>query len=276
MSASGPVGVANGQAVGRIPAAGLHQHLTFARRKPRSIGISVAYRLVRLVRIVLGPQRALRLLLNAAWLFHRFAHEASIAVGGDEFRCTAFGLTPERLAAVIPQGGTVLDVGCGLGRWSRAAATTASRVVGVDYDAGLIAAARRRATESHIEFRVADITEPLRETLGDERFDVILLLHVLEHVERSGELLQEFSALGTQLIVEVPDFEADALNHVRLALGTRFYSDADHVREYTGEMLRDELETSGWHVTNMERRGATVVAFCVADSDVAGRARGAG
>jgi SAM-dependent methyltransferase len=240
--------------------------LALARKKRRSLAIALAYRASRLLRLLLGESTALRFFLNGAWLFHRFAHEASVSLFGDVFRCSALGVTPDILRGVVPQGATVLDLGCGTGRWSIAASECASRVVGVDYDHELIAEARSRHQVPHVEFRLADIESTLSATLAGERFDVILALHVLEHVEKADELLRELTMVGNTLLVEVPDFGADALNRVRVTLGTRFYTDADHVREYTAETLTAQLLNSGWSVSWIDTRGGALVALCTPSS----------
>jgi len=58
----------------------------------------------------------------------------------------------------------------------------------------------------------------------------------------------------------VPDFESDPLNIVRLAEGCAFYSDADHVREYTEEILNAQLTRNGWVVLENRKSGGAVLA----------------
>jgi hypothetical protein len=74
--------------------------------------------------------------------------------------------------------------------------------------------------------------------------------------------LQELHAVASNLIVEVPDFENDALNIVRLEQNCRFYSDGDHVREYTREILVNQLERNNWKVSETYKNGGAVLAVC--------------
>jgi len=78
--------------------------------------------------------------------------------------------------------GTVLDVGCGVGRWSRRLASRGARVTGVDLSPTMLAEARRRTA-------LEGLTERCRFLVGDvtdldlaERFDTILCVTVLQHV----------------------------------------------------------------------------------------------
>lgn len=231
--------------------------LAMPRAKPRSLLISVAYRLMKLGRLALGRRRLLRLCLNAGWLSRQFAYELSGEVFGPSFHCSAMALSEDALQQVIPQGGSVIDIGCGTGRWCRIAARHAGKVVGIDRNAESIMAARRLSQADNIEYVVGDITEGLT----SRKFDVALLIHVLEHVDKVDPLLAAVCRIASTLVVEVPDFEADPLNSVRRNLGCRYYSDGDHVREYTVTMLREQLERNGWKIRYHGYHGGAILAI---------------
>jgi SAM-dependent methyltransferase len=82
----------------------------------------------------------------------------------------------------VEQGARVLDVGCGIGRWSRFLAARGALVLGVDLSPTMIAQARRRATEQGVadrcRFAVADLAQL---DLG-QQFDVVLGVTVLQHI----------------------------------------------------------------------------------------------
>jgi 2-polyprenyl-6-hydroxyphenyl methylase/3-demethylubiquinone-9 3-methyltransferase len=88
-------------------------------------------------------------------------------------RLATHGLPIERLR--------VLDVGCGAGLLCEPLARRGARVTGIDAAARNIAVARVHAADEglRIDYRVG---EPAAVIGADERFDLVLLLEVVEHV----------------------------------------------------------------------------------------------
>ena len=72
--------------------------LTMPRRKPRSLAISVAYRLLRAARFLFGAKLVLRFFLNTAWLAWRFAFELASDVLGPRFQTDARGISDALLS----------------------------------------------------------------------------------------------------------------------------------------------------------------------------------
>lgn len=231
--------------------------LSMPRGKRRSLTHAILWRLVRVVAVLFGRRRALSMSLNAARSFWRMGFELSGEEFGSGFHCRSMALSEDALRGLIPPGGSVLDVGCGLGRWTRVAAQHAASVVGIDLSRKDIEQARSLTAASNVEYVVGDVTSGL----GDRRFSLALLIHVLEHIETPDGLLRVLLERAERLVVEVPDFESDPLNHVRLRLGLPFHSDADHVREYTADTLRAQLERSGWKVESLAKRGGAILAL---------------
>jgi release factor glutamine methyltransferase len=89
------------------------------------------------------------------------------------FRSTPFIVDSLR-AGLIPEGSTVLDLGCGTGVLAIEAARTARRVVAVDLNPEAVRCARINAAlaevEDRVELREGDLFAPV----GDERFDVVV------------------------------------------------------------------------------------------------------
>jgi 2-polyprenyl-3-methyl-5-hydroxy-6-metoxy-1,4-benzoquinol methylase len=234
------------------------KNLSMLREKKRSTIISFAYRLSSIGQKIFGKDRFLRFYLNSSWLFWRFAFELSGEIYGKDFHNYAKALNEDFLKSKIAENNTVIDIGCGVGRWCRIAAKYAKNVVGIDYDASLISIARQETKEKNVEYIVGDVTKDL----DGRKFDLALLTHVIEHIEDADKMLQELHAVASNLIVEVPDFENDALNIVRLEQNCRFYSDGDHVREYTREILVNQLERNNWKVSETYKNGGAVLAVC--------------
>lgn len=80
----------------------------------------------------------------------------------------------------VRPGTEVLDLGCGIGRWSRRLARRGARVVGVDLAPSMIDEARRRTAREalEIDYRAGD----LRTLDLGRTFDLVLAVTVLQHI----------------------------------------------------------------------------------------------
>jgi SAM-dependent methyltransferase len=120
----------------------------------------------------------------------RFAGEgaglaAVCAYGMPEFYNQAIQLE-QRLALRrwldVQPGTRVLDVGCGVGRWSRLLASRGAQVTGVDLSPTMIEQAQRRAAAAGVagrcQFRVQDLSR--LDVAGE--FDLVLGVTVLQHI----------------------------------------------------------------------------------------------
>lgn len=90
----------------------------------------------------------------------------------------------------------VLDVGCGGGLMSEALAREGATVVGIDASAGNVGAARRHAAadaavSARLDYRHGDPAAALQ---PGERFDMVLALEVVEHVDDVPAFLAQVAA----------------------------------------------------------------------------------
>jgi len=79
----------------------------------------------------------------------------------------------------------------------------------------------------------------------DDAFDLIILSHVLEHVEHERVLLRELKRVASYVVIEVPlDYKAGVDKRIKhfLAYG--------HINVYTPTSLRYLLRTEGFEITN--------------------------
>lgn len=229
--------------------------LAFPRLTGRRPKAALAYRATRVAVRVFGERRVLGALSDLARLFQRLAYEsAGRFFGEDDFHGAGLALDDDMLGRAVPADASVIDIGCGTGRWCRHLAPSARRVVGVDHDATHIAAARRSTTASNVSYRVGDVWD----VVGDDYFDTALLVHILEHIEEPVRFLQKLHSVAGRIAVEVPDFENDPVNLARLTIGREFSSDADHLREYTEATLLATLSAGGWHVESLHKRGGAI------------------
>jgi SAM-dependent methyltransferase len=79
-------------------------------------------------------------------------------------------------------GTRVLDVGCGVGRWSRLLAARGAHVTGIDLSPTMIAQAERRAARAGLLTRCHFMTQDLAALEAGEQFDLVLGVTVLQHI----------------------------------------------------------------------------------------------
>ncbi|ETW91962.1 MAG: hypothetical protein ETSY2_55150, partial [Candidatus Entotheonella gemina] len=90
-----------------------------------------------------------------------------------------------------------------------------------------------------------DVLNFLR-TSADQSFDVVVLSHVLEHLDNPQAFLSTLSQISKYFYIEVPDFESSHLNLYRSMIKTDLnYTDNDHVSEFDRRELADIIKQAG-------------------------------
>src|SRR5690606_829735 len=195
--------------------------IRMARRKRRVPIVSLIYKLDRL--LPFSKRRKLKWYLDLEWSFDRLAMEYS-------FRHYAPEDHPHRRFAnefILRQlrpGMEVLDLGCNLGDMAVVLADHVTRVVGVDHNDSAILEAKSRHQRPNLTFIHADALEYLDNEPG--RFDLLVLSHILEHIDEPEEFLGRFLDHFRWMYIEVPDFDKSLLNQYRLDVGNKLiYTD---------------------------------------------------
>lgn len=98
-----------------------------------------------------------------------------------------------RLASWLPaRASDVLDLGCGTGSLSLLAAEQGHRVTGVDASPAMVDRARAKLAGRDAVFLVGDAAAP---PVGEQRFDVVLVRHVLWALPDPGRALRRWRGL---------------------------------------------------------------------------------
>lgn len=150
-------------------------------------------------------------------------------------------------------GERVLDIGCGSGTVAHAVAEKAdAQVVAVDLDPDNIAAARKLCAHPRVTYMVGDALEKM----PGEKFDVIILSNVLEHLAERAALLRRIqeTACPRCFLIRVPLFERDWRVPLKRELGVEWRLDPTHETEYTIESFASEIDAAGLSITHMEIR----------------------
>jgi SAM-dependent methyltransferase len=82
----------------------------------------------------------------------------------------------------VAPGMRVLDVGCGVGRWSRLLAARGAQVTGVDLSPTMIAQATRRTAAAGLSPRCRFLVQDSSALDVGEEFDLVLGVTVLQHI----------------------------------------------------------------------------------------------
>lgn len=98
-----------------------------------------------------------------------------------------------RLRAWLPERASdILDLGCGTGSLSLLAAEQGHRVTGVDRSPAMVDLARAKLAGRDAAFLLGDAAAP---PVGEQRFDVVLVRHVLWALPDPGRALRHWRGL---------------------------------------------------------------------------------
>jgi SAM-dependent methyltransferase len=158
-------------------------------------------------------------------------------------------ISPEEshiLSRYIPQGGSVLDLGCGTGRFVEPLRQMGCAYQGVDASSEMLTSAR--SLHPGVEFTLANIVDFSYE-VGD--FAAVLLMHnvvdSLYPIERRRSFLESCR---------------DRMGNGVLVLSSHLHGDIawDYVPEvYHGSEVRNFRASHGWHIAEFEEMGFRVI-----------------
>jgi SAM-dependent methyltransferase len=180
-----------------------------------------------------------KLYLNMAWMFERLSTEMSYKYYPPEKHPVRI-FQKNFILKHLGENDTVLDLGCNAGEITSMLAEKAKKVVGIDYDKIAIEKAKLTHKKSNLEFYHGEALEFLAN--NKEHFDVLILSHILEHLDSPKDFIYAFKNYFRFIYIELPDFDKTYLNHYRKDLNMQLiYTDNDHVSEFDRGELAELL-----------------------------------
>jgi 2-polyprenyl-3-methyl-5-hydroxy-6-metoxy-1,4-benzoquinol methylase len=137
------------------------------------------------------------------------------------------------------KGATLLDFGCGDGRFLIFASEMGWRTVGVDFDNNAVLAAKKLGLD--VRLGGFEKIQP------EERFDAITMSHVIEHMHDPIEAFSKCYSLlnsGGQIAIETPNF--DAFGRERFGKFWRGLECPRHLVIFNEKSLGDSLKRVGF------------------------------
>ena len=232
--------------------------LKLERKKQFNGWLSLAYRLKKI--LPLSQKWKLKLFLDLEWTFARFAHEASFKLYAIEDHPVR-KFTKQFLLQNLSANQTVLDLGCKQGELSNMIAEKVKTVIGIDHDGRAIQTAKTKFLRDNLCFVEAEAYQYL--SGQNQVFDVLILSHILEHLDEPESFLLSFKQFFKFIFIEVPDFDSSYLNHYRKDFkNSLIYSDNDHVSEFDRIELKELLLECGFIVLKEEYRFGVQRLWC--------------
>ena len=140
---------------------------------------------------------------RTANFFDQYASDFSAIYGNDNtpvnavvnrlFRKSMMLRYERTLAGCNPiEGQTVIDIGCGPGHYGVALAQRgAARVLGVDFAAGMIDIAKKRAERAGVSDRCTFTLGDFLEVTGEEQFDYAVVMGFMDYIEDPLALMKK-------------------------------------------------------------------------------------
>jgi len=164
----------------------------------------------------------------------------------------------------VDKGDVVLDVGCGNGALSYDVAKKAKKVVGIDLNEKNISFAKERYSEENIEYICGDALKDL----PNEKFDVIIMSNVLEHIENRVEFLERLREKAARFLIRVPMINRDWITLYKKEMGLDYRLDKGHFVEYTLDGFVKELEKAGLRIQDYSIQFGEIWAVVTTDGSM--------
>lgn len=142
---------------------------------------------------------------------------------------------------------SVLDIGCGNGALAYDVASKSKYVTGIDISEKNINKARTKNNRPNMKYVIGDATKDL----GGEKFDVIILSNVLEHIEDRIGFMKNIQGLASKYLIRVPMFDRDWVPLYKKELGVEWRLDLTHYTEFTKASFEKEISLAGYQIESL-------------------------
>lgn len=222
--------------------------IKLSRKKERNLLLTVIYRIHKL--LPFSSKAKLKLYLDLEWIFDRLSHETSFSYYEEEEHPVRVQ-SKEFILNQISASHNVLDLGCKYGNMAYYISKKAKNVVGLDFDENAIKIAQQTYKAENLTFVVAEALNYIEQQ--SFQFDVLILSHILEHLEHPKSFLQDFTKHFKLIYIELPDFNKTYLNLYRQKVGNKLiYSDTDHISEFDRFELQELIAECGLKIVDSE------------------------
>lgn len=165
-----------------------------------------------------------------------------------------FSAAADELQRLLPEGASVLDVGCGHGYFVEEAAARGFSAKGVDLTENTVAFARDRGL---------DVVEGTVETAGfdDGSFDAVTMFYVLEHLTEPLATLRKVLQVlkpGGVLLLRVPHTTPIVTLLDLFSIENNLYDPPFHLSDFSPETMKRTLRQAGFGGVRTSIGGATM------------------
>jgi SAM-dependent methyltransferase len=180
--------------------------------------------------------------------------DARLATGGGASAedSARFDALARQLATELHEHARVLDVGCGNGGLLDALRRLGFRDL-TGMDASRICVGNLLAKGFHALEAVLPLGAAIASTLGEERFDLVVLSHVLEHVYDTTAIIASLDPVvrpNGMIYIEVPDAERYSCN----GFPPYYFFDSEHINHFSEKSIRVLSERHGLSIRELGRK----------------------
>lgn len=149
----------------------------------------------------------------------------------------------------VNENDMILDVGCGKSSSYIAELAKSGQIIDAcDVDVKKVEWNKKKNRFENIDFFVMDIAKEL----PTKKYDVVILSHVLEHIEDPLQVLSRLKSITNKLIIRLPRYDDHWMYLVKKDLGLFYFKDCDHKREYILKEAIELIESAGWTIASAQ------------------------